>query len=176
MKNANFTKVTENQAIEMFLNINKSTKVAITYFVDESNSRTIKGKKALQKRVTLVADLNHDYKRNIERRIGEEFIPQEMKGKTKVGNNVVQNDKGEKMLYASVYQYSYKVVTYFYNGKPITKEQAIQMDLFAPSYFTPKKTVGRGLVSEEDNFFPISPKFANIEQFKVNKQKYLIVK
>lgn len=177
MKKATFKKIEIADAINLVMAETKSQMMAVTYFVDESQSRTANGKKLLQKRVTLVCNLNHDYQKNVERRTGEEFIPQEMKGKISLGNSTLLSLKdNQPMLYATVYKYAYKVVQHFYDNKPITRAEAIRLDLFAPAYFTPKTTKGRGSVEQSEDFGLISPKWFNIEQFKLNKQKYLLVK
>ena len=63
----NITNVTESQIefltdeliIDLLGTVTKSTVIAVEYIVDESKSRTISGKKAIQKRVKIMTDLKH---------------------------------------------------------------------------------------------------------------------
>jgi hypothetical protein len=71
-----------------------------------------------------------------------------------------------------------ELLGYFHNGKEITEAEAISMELWAPIYYnpTPKKTAGRGLVSEQDDFNMITPYISRICLIKFNGTEYLINK
>jgi hypothetical protein len=167
--------VTAAALSEIVKNVTRSTIVSITYHVDESKSRTVKGKKQLQKTVSLTAYLNHDYQNKVIKLTGNtEFVADPMKGKTKLSNTVLENANGERMLYATVLKSNPKKTTYFHNGEEITKADAIVKELFSPSYFTEQTTKGRGEVDEEDDFSLISPKFTNIKELKLNGETYMV--
>lgn len=168
-------KVTALELSGIVKDVTRSTIISLTYHVDESGSRTVKGKKQLQKTVSLSAFLNHDYQNKVIKLTGNtEFVADPMKGKTKLSNTVLENVKGERMLYATVLKSAKKVTTYFHNGEEITKDEAIAKDLFAPSYFAEHTTKGRGEVNEEDDFALISPKFTNIKELKLNGEHYTV--
>jgi len=171
--------VTTAQLSDILEGITRSTIVSMTYKVDESKSRTVKGQKQLQKEVTLTAYLNHDYTNKVVKLTGDtSFVADPMKGKRKVAGPILESERsGERMLYATVLKSNPKKTTYFHNGEPITKEKAIELDLFAPSFFAENtNTKGRGEVNEEDDFALISPYLKNIIRLKVEGQEFEVIK
>jgi hypothetical protein len=156
----------------------------VTYFVDESGSRTINGKKALQKSVTVNVTINADYEKKVNRILenkqGEtpDFESMGMKGKSLVYPDcraLVQNDKGEQMLYAMIEHNAKREVAYYYQGELISKELAKEKDLFSPSFFAEKKTVGRGSVSDDNDFAVFTVFLKNIKRAKFNGMEYIII-
>jgi hypothetical protein len=157
----------------------RSTAVSMTYFVDDSRSRTIKGTKQVQKLVRVKnAYLNHDYTNKVEGFIGEEFIAQELKGKTRITSTILQsNSTAEFMLDAKILKTeAVELLGYFHKGNPITEAEAVALDLWAPIYFnpTPKKTAGRGLVAPQNDFRMITPYISRILKIKFCGTEYLI--
>lgn len=157
---------------------------SVTYLVDESKSRTVNGSKVLQKMVSTRITLNSIYERKVnrilEKKQGEmpTFTAEEMKGKYQVFPDckcILKSEKtGELLLYGAIEHNARPHVTYFHNGKIITKEEAIKKDLFMPSAFAPKKTMGRGAVEEENDFALISPRLSSILSITLNGVRYRI--
>jgi len=171
--------VTTAQLSNILETITRSTIVSMTYHVDESKSRTVKGQKQLQKEVTLTAYLNHDYTNKVVKLTGNtDFTADPMKGKKKIAGAIIANERtDERMLYATVLKSNPRKTVYFHQGEPVTKEKAIELDLFAPSYFAENTTTkGRGEVNEEDDFALISPYLKNIIRLKVEGQEFEVLK
>jgi len=169
---ANFT--------ELIKDFTKSTTISMTYFVDDSRSRVVKGEKQVQKLVRVKnAYINHNYTNKVIKLSGEtEFKAEEMKGKERVSTTIIRSLKtGEMMLDAKILKTeAVELLGYFHNGKEITEAEAILMGLWTDSYFnpTPKKTAGRGLVAVEDDFRMITPYISRITLIKFNGTEYLI--
>ena len=155
-----------------------STFAHVVVFGDEHGSRTVKGAKALQKLSFRNITIGSDYEARVERRIDEEFESQAMTGKEFVeGTNCLARatkNPNKKYLVCDQ-ELKTKVHTYFYhNGQPIKKADAIEQNLFAPSYFSEKKTAGRGQVSKEKNFFRLTIGLENVIALTYKGQKYRI--
>lgn len=156
---------------------------SVVYFVDESGSKTKNGKKVLQKLVRVPITLGAPYENRINKdlvRNGEEgnFTAQSMSGKEYVNDEgIVATDTKTRTkfyLVAVVENHAKPDTIYFHEGKRITKEKAIEMDLFMPSYFAEKKTMGRGNMSQEKDFHIINPNIDNIISLKLNKVKRIV--
>jgi hypothetical protein len=175
---SNVRKVTVSELVDLVKPITKSTFIGLCYTVDESFSKTRNGSKLLQKTVCLTATLNHDYQTKVQKLTdNNEFVANPLKGKTKVSNTVLLSDKtGEAMLYATVLKSAKRETTYFHEGIEISREDAVKRELFAPSYFKPRPTKGRGTVASEDDFGLISPYFSNLNWVRVNGVEYQVVK
>jgi hypothetical protein len=170
--------INANQLAEILKGITKSTFCHIVYMVDDQRSKTIKGIKQVQKlvRITNVA-LNHNYTNKVINLSGAtDFVAEQMKGKTRICSTLIQSDKtNELMIDGKVLNSEVaKVLGYFHNGNPITEIEAVSQDLWAGSYYNPTepKTMGRGLVSEEDNFRIINTYLSRIKQIKLQGQWY----
>lgn len=178
-KTANLLKVSELAIL--LQGITQSTVANVTYLVDESKSKTVKGVKQLQKRVTIThCYLNHDYTNKVKNLSGStDFVAEELKGKSRVCGTLLMSDStNELMLDAKVLNgETIQSITYFHNGVEITEAEAVAQDLWTPAYYQPteKKTMGRGLVSEEKNFSIINPYLKRILSIKVKGQLYDIV-
>lgn len=155
----------------------------VVYFVDESGSKTVNKKKVLQKLVRVNLTIGANYEGRINRDLvkqGEEanFTAQAMSGKEYINNEgVIARDTKtglKRYLVATVENKTKPDTVYFHEGKRITKEKAIEANLFMPSYFTEKPTSGRGNMSEEKDFHTISPNLDNIISLTLNKVKYVI--
>ena len=172
-------KVTVTEFVDAVKGITRSTRISICYRVDESGSRTVKGSKVLQKEVCLKAFLNHDYTNKVVKKTGdEEFVSYEMKGKSPLDGSktILISDKTKApMLYASALKSCKRYTTYFHNGVEISKADAIEQNLFSPSYFTPKKTKGRGTVCEAEDFGLVSPYVERLLWANIEGEKYEIV-
>ena len=176
MKN---TKTINGAELLTILSKNKGVTFAhVVAFTDEHGSRTAGGRKVLQKLTFRNITIGSSYESRVERRIEGEFESQEMTGKAFVeGTNcVAYATKNESKKYLVCDQeLKAKVHTqFFHNGQPIKKADAIAQDLFAPSYFAPKQTAGRGQVSEDKNFFRLTIGLDNIIAITLRGQKFRI--
>jgi hypothetical protein len=174
-------KVTVNQLLTMILPITQSTVCNVIYVVDDMRSKTVKGKKQVQKMSQIThCYLNHDYQKKVQKLTENgEFQAYELNGKTKITNTILQsNSTAEFMLYGTVLKKeTAKILAYFHNGKEITEAEAIAMELWTDSYYnpTPTKTKGRGTVSEDNDFGLISPYLSRIYRIKLMGQWYEVV-
>lgn len=155
----------------------------VVYFVDESGSKTVNKQKVLQKLVRTNITIGANYEGRINRDLvkqGEEanFTAQSMSGKVYINDEgvIAMDTKTEQKRYliATVENRTKPDTVYFHQGKRITKEKAIEQNLFMPSYFAEKTTSGRGNMSEERDFHTISPNVDNIISLTLNKTKYII--
>lgn len=175
--------ISRNEFVDMLKKTKGTTFASITYFIDESKSKTINKKKVLQKSVTTNVTLNSDYEKKVNRVMLKQDDPAnfkafEMKGKEQVFPGcrcIVKNAKDEFMLNCVIEHNTNKVTKYFFNGLPITIDEAIKQDLFTPSFFAPKTTAGRGTVDDENDFSVITPKIENIKCATLNSTEYIII-
>tara|TARA_B100001094_G_C17913362_1_gene662315 strand:- start:118 stop:714 length:597 start_codon:yes stop_codon:yes gene_type:complete len=131
----------------------KATKFSALYFTDESKSRTKKKVKTVNKLVQTEMRLGESYKNKIENRIDGEYTPDSPRGLEYVSPFFFRAIKaGDLRLNAYSSGYVPKT-TYYHNGEPKTVEQLKGLDLLTPSFFAKKETVGKGQVTEEDDFF-----------------------
>ncbi len=156
---------------------------SIVYFVDESGSKVKGGKKLLQKLVRVPVTIGAKYENRINKDLvknGEEgnFTAQSMSGKEYVNEEgIVAIDvktRTKHYLVAVVENHTKPDTVYFHEGKRISKDKAIEMGLFMPSYFAEKTTMGRGNMSEEKDFHIINPNIDNIISLKLNKVKRIV--
>ncbi len=170
-------KTSVKELYDMLVNVTKSTIVNIIYLVDESKSKTVKGEKQIQKLVQINSVfLNHKYENKVRNLTGDEtFVAEEMKGKTRISGTIIQSDKtNEYMIDGKVLnKESATVLQLYHNGKEITEAEAIMQQLFTPAYFdTTPKTMGRGLVAEEDDFRIINTYLSRIKAIKLFGEWY----
>lgn len=176
--------ITREKLIGLIRAIKGTTFINLTYKTDESGSRTIAGKKALQKEVTLNVTLNADYQKKVNRILENkqdtvgDFEANEMKGKKLSFDDcrcIVESEKtGNKMLYCFREHNAKSETTYFHNDCVISFEKAKEKDLFSPSFFTEKKTAGRGEVAEENDFSVFTVGIDKIKRITIKGDEYLI--
>ncbi len=116
----------------------------------------------VQKETTLNVTINADYAKKINRVLENkqdetpDFEAQGMKGKERSFadcKSIVENARGNKMLYCFKEHNTKSMTTYFHNDIVITKEKGIKLNLFTPSFLKPKESsVGRGAVDQENDF------------------------
>lgn len=153
----------------------------ITYFVDESKSKTIDKKKAIQKLSRQLVTLGSSYEarvnRDLEKR-GEEgnFTALGITGRTHINSMLVKADKtGEYQLRCVTEHRNMRsgVVIYFHNGQRVSRETA--RTFFTPAGLEGKKTTsGRGNMSEETDFNFSTLGVKNIHSITMNKTRYII--
>ena len=175
-------KVTTAELIEVLTRSNKATFVNVTYVTNENKSRTKKGKKLLQKSVTTNGTLNFDYTKKINRILEKENKEVDFHAlgnwhEYLFDNNraVLTDTKTKTKFYVrlAIENHTKPTTSYFSNGKPISKEQAIKNDMFAPNYFAPKKTSGRGSIDKEHDFSFIALELKNVAVITMNKVDYI---
>lgn len=180
--------INEKQLAVLLATITTSTVVSLTYFVDESKSRTVKGEKLVQKRVKVNnLYLNHNYANKVNNLNGTtDFEAQELNGKERLCSTIIISKSkanfGKLMLDGKILNNeSVHNLGYFHNGKEIELNKNNptfgRVDLVAPSFYQKSTyTSGRGTVSEENDFRMITPFLSNIESIKVKGQLYTIKK
>ena len=169
--------LTDLKIVELLGNYTKSTAIAIEYVTDESQSRTIKGEKQLQKRVYIGnLFLNHNYTNKVQNLTdNKDFEAHEMKGKTRVSTTLIQSEKtGEILLDGKILKSeSVKRLAFYHNGNEISEDKAKELNLFAPAYGQQKTTTsGRGSVAIEDDFRMITLGIAKITYIKFKGEEY----
>ena len=180
MKNVN--KVSATELANVLRPITKSTTISITYLVDDSRSKTKNKQKQVQKLVTINnVYLNHNYAKKVQNLTGEDFVAKSLEdyGKFRVSTTLIGSLKtGEMMLDGKVLNSeSISEIKYFHNGIEITEEEGEKMDLWTPAYYKPKTktTMGRGTVSEEDDFNIINTYLTRIKKMKLQGEVYEVV-
>lgn len=169
------------QLANILCDITRSTICNITYKVDDSRSKTVKGKKQIQKLVNIPnVYLNHDYTKKVQNLTGNtNFVAQEMKGKTRVCSTLIQSDTtNELMIDGKVLNSeSTNILALYHNGEEITEMEAISKELWTDAYYKVKEisTMGRGLVAEEDNFNIINTYLSRIVRIKLEGIVYEII-
>jgi len=166
-KTTEVIEVTKRELTDLLLNVDKNKLFAnatfahVVYFTDESGSKTVNKEKVLQKFVRTCITIGSSYENRINRDLtkqGEEanFTSQGMSGKAYCeGSHYVAQafkDESKKYLCYVVEHHIKPFTVYYHEGKRISKAEAIEKNLFMPSYFAEKKTAGRGNMSEETNF------------------------
>ena len=176
------TQVTVEELEAILNNVTASTVANVTYLVDDSRSKTKQGKKQVQKLVNIShVYLNHKYAQKVTNLTDEKFEarPLEDFGKTRISSTVIKSLKTDatmidgKVLKSEAAQ----ILAYFHEGNEITEAQAIAQELWAGAYFKPstKKTMGRGTVSEEDNFGIINTYLSRIKIIKLQGITYKVI-
>jgi hypothetical protein len=175
--------LTQAQLVNLLSNIKGATLANITYFVDESKSRQKQGKKLVQKLVKTNVTINSDYARKVNRILEQkqgvenaEFVPKEMKGKKMINSAILESAKdGKLMMYCTVENHAIRTTRYFVKGIETSFEDVKNADLFAPAFFKPKATAGRGTVEKENDFCPITPKIESIREISIKGEKYKVI-
>jgi hypothetical protein len=69
-----------------------------------------------------------------------------------------------------------KKLGYFNKRNEITETETVNLDIWTPAYYnpTPVKTMGRGLVSEEDDFRIINTYLSRIINIKLEGEWYSV--
>jgi len=173
------TKTISRNELTAILSKNKGVTFAhVVAFTDEHGSRTASCRKMLQKLTFRNITIGSSYEARVERRIEGEFESQEINGKAFVeGTNCIAyaTKNPSKQYLVCDQELKAKVHTqFFHNGQPIKKADAIAQNLFAPSYFAPKSTAGRGQVAEDKNFFRLTIGLDNVIAITLRGQKYRI--
>jgi len=175
--------ITKSQLREMLMKFKGVTFSHLVAFTDEHGSRLVKGARQLQKLTYRNVTIGSDYTKRVNRRLDKQgeiadFVSEAMKGKHFVeGSNILaaaDKDVTKEYLVCDQERTAKVRTTFFHQGKKIAKEQAIAKDLFSPSYFSEKKTAGRGQVDEENNFFRLTLGLDNIIAITLNKVHYII--
>ena len=177
------TQVTVNELEAILNNVTTSTVANITYLVDDSRSKTKQGKKQIQKLVNIShVYLNHNYTNKVANLTDGNFEAQPLEnfGKTRISSTVIKSLKTDAtMIDGKVLKSeSAQILAYFNDGHEITEAKAIAQDLWAGAYYKPstKKTMGRGTVSEEDNFGIINTYLSRIKIIKLQGITYVVSK
>ena len=186
-------KISRHEMLQKFINWHKEISFSgvtfcnLTYRCDESKSKTVKGKKVLQKEVETVATLGAEYEAKCNRVLakegfeGDKFKAQDMIGKHHFTEDrhvpLVLDDKTNSKYYLVlvIENHTTPKRKFLYEGNEITEEKAIELDLFIPSYLTAKNnTPARGAISEDNNFYFRTLAWTNIIEIKIAGEHYIL--
>lgn len=175
-------RISKQQLVAILQQLKGVTFCNVTYFVDESKSRQIKGVKQVQKLVNVNLTLGSNYENkvnkiaNVKQGMEINFVADEMKGKTMIAPALLKSDKdGQFMLYGAIEHNAKRKTTYFHEGLPRTIDELKTLDVLSPSFFVKPDTKGRGVVKTENDFALISPKIDTIKDIKIGKIEYEIL-
>jgi hypothetical protein len=181
---------TTNEIIQLIAPITKSSILNVYYKVDEQLSKQKNKKKVLKKLVNAPnVFINHNYTKKVINKTGnEEFVAEELKGKSVYSTSLLISDKTKEIMLRGIYEHKMsanvpKILSYIYNGidtdtlkygQEITASEAIANELWTPAYYnpTPKQTIGRGSVSVDEDCSFICPYISRIKYLKLNGQWY----
>lgn len=182
-------RITKLQAINMFENYKKEISASgvafsnVTYLVDESKSKTVGGKKLLQKMVETNATIGSDYAKKVNKILDKEgkeiiFESQPMRGKDYVsqGNPVCKDTKtGEKRYLVFIVEgHTTPKNQLILNGQLVERSNVWNEQYITPAGLKPNAVAGRGTINEENNFFFRTLDFNNLISFNMNGKFYLI--
>lgn len=190
MKNTKIVNVTKANLLNLLTEFRKNisnTRTAfgsVVYFVDESKSRQVNGKKVIQKLKRVNITIGASYEGRVNRMLekaGEEsnFTAQAMSGKEYVNDDrVIATDtktRSKFYLVADIEKHNKKGqnTIYFHQGKVISFEKAMEMDLFTKGIES-EQSYGRGYVDAENAPSIINPNIDNIISLTLNKVKYIV--
>ena len=187
----NLIQITRPNAILMFVNYLKEVSASgvafsnLTYLTDESKSKTINKKKALQKLVETNATIGSDYGKKVNRILDKEgkeisFTPQPRKGLRRIGDSPVCTDvKTESKFYLDyiIENHTKPQVQLLLNGKEVERKDVWNETYITPANLKPKTqaSAGRGTIDLENEFYFRSVNFNNLISFNMNGNCYLIV-
>lgn len=151
----------------MLLNWEKTAFTGVTfgkilYFVDESGSKVKDGAHLLQKLVSSNVTLGAKYEDKVNRNLEKQGDTADFKADKMLGKEYVSypkpllqktSDHSVKYMQMMFEHHTKPQTVYFHKGKQISKDKAVLLGLFKPSYFAPKPTAGRGELTEEQNFY-----------------------
>lgn len=179
-------KVTQNELVEIFLSNKGNTFSSLTYLTDEAKSRTIAGKKAIQKLVTTNATIGTDYGKKVNRiaenKQGEkiDFMPEAPKGKTYVkdGFPILTDVKSGSKHYLAfiVENHTKPEVEYFLHGVRVEKSSIWNDQYITPAGLNSKEYLaGRGSIDSEYNFHFRTVDISRIKNITLNGKTYLVI-
>ena len=151
----------------------------VTYANDVSGSKVVKGQHQLQKVVDVTITVGSKYQDKIQRLTGNEKFESATNWffyKYGVENPVVasKKDDGKEYLVMIVENHTKRKTKYFHCGVEITIPEAKEGGLLRDSFFSKKKTAGRGSVSENEDFDFNVLSFDNIVSITLNKTLYIV--
>ena len=165
----NLVTITRPEAIAMFINYRKEVSASgvafsnLTYLVDESKSKTVKGKKMLQKLVETNATIGSDYGKKVGRILDKEgkeieFTPQPRKGLRRIDDSPVCTDTAtESKFYLDfiVENHTNTNVQLMLNNKEVARKDVWNETYITPAGLKPqeKAQAGRGLIDKDNDFY-----------------------
>jgi len=184
-------KISRAEFLNMIINWNKEISFSgvtffnILYQVDESQSKTVKGKKLLQKRVETVITVGSQYEAKCQRLLEKQGLNVDFKSQEIPGRNykwgkkvplVVKNDdESKKYLVIIVEGHASPQRQFIHEGKEITLEEAEKLDLFTPAHYVKDEpTPARGMIEAENIFYFRTLSIENVITCKINGTEYVI--
>lgn len=191
---SNSKHITKAQAVAMFENYKNISASGVafsslTYLVDVSESKTVKGEKLLKKLIKINATIGSDYEKKVNRIVenkqGEviNFVAQPQNGKDYYteGAPVVLDTKTrtKRYLVFIVENHTKPSARQLYIAstmQEVEKEKVWNSDYITPAGLAPKTyTSGRGAVDQENDFAFRTVEFSNLKGFVIGGTDYRIV-
>ena len=190
----NIKHITTAQAVALFEDYNKISASGVafsslTYLVDVSESKTVKGQKVLKKLVKINATIGSDYEKKVNRVVtnkqGEtiDFKAQPQFGKEYYleGAPVVRDTKTQEKRYLVfiVENHTKPSAHQLYiteSMQPVEKKDVWNENYITPAGLNPKPyTAGRGAVDQENDFFFRTVDFSNLKGFAIGGTNYVVI-
>ena len=169
--------LTNEVLYDLIANVGSKT-ISLEYIVDDRRSKIKNKQNLVQKHVKCNnVYLHHDYGNKVKKLSGDTtFVPQPLKGKERITPTILKSLVTNELLIDGkiLYSETTKILGYFHNNKPITEAEALGNEFWGNSYFKvpEKKTMGRGIVPEENDFYIINTTFDKIVYIKINGIEY----
>jgi hypothetical protein len=173
---ANFIFTTTDELATFITNEGiKATKFSVTYFTDEQKSRTKNKVKTVNKLVKTEMRLAESYQNKIENRIEKDYTPDSPKGLEYVSPFFFRGIKAQDLRLNAYSSGMIPTTKYYHNGSVKTIEELKGLDLLSPSFFTKKETVGKGQVTDEQDFFVTRLRLNRVIVFTYKKKTFVNV-
>tara|TARA_Y100000389_G_scaffold196279_1_gene228960 strand:- start:516 stop:1112 length:597 start_codon:yes stop_codon:yes gene_type:complete len=173
---ANFIFTTTDELATFITNEGiKATKFSTTYFTDEQKSRTKNKVKTVNKLVKTEMRLAESYQNKIVNRIEKDYTPDSPKGLEYVSPFFFRGIKAQDLRLNAYSSGMIPTTKYYHNGSVKTIEELKGLDLLSPSFFTKKETVGKGQVTDEQDFFVTRLRLNRVIVFTYKKKTFVNV-
>lgn len=173
---ANFILTTTDELATFITNEGiKATKFSAIYFTDEQKSRTKNKVKQVNKLVKTEMRLAESYQNKIENRIEKDYKPDSPKGLEYVSPFFFRGIKAQDLRLNAYSSGIIPTTKYYHNGSVKTIEELKGLDLLSPSFFTKKETVGKGQVTDEQDFFVTRLRLNRVIMFTYKKKTFINV-
>jgi hypothetical protein len=173
---ANFIFTTTDELATFITNEGiKATKFSVTYFTDEQKSRTKNKVKTVNKLVKTEMRLAESYQNKVENRIEKDYTPDSPKGLEYVSPFFFRGIKAQDLRLNAYSSGMIPTTKYYHNGSVKTIEELKGLDLLSPSFFTKKETVGKGQVTDEQDFFVTRLRLNRVIVFTYKKKTFVNV-
>ena len=119
--------------------------------------------------------LAESYQNKIENRIEKDYKPDSPKGLEYVSPFFFRGIKAQDLRLNAYSSGIIPTTKYYHNGSVKTIEELKGLDLLSPSFFTKKETVGKGQVTDEQDFFVTRLRLNRVIMFTYKKKTFINV-